>query len=73
MLEENSHLSDHSRFQAHMPPASRAPGLFLLITHSLRCGLEEFRQLRWLGLPDLPCFSLSQDLKIFHAIALGTI
>ena len=30
-----------------MPPASLAL-LFLLHTHSLRCGLKEYRQLRWL-------------------------
>ena len=28
---------------------SRARNLFLFVTHSLRCGLEEYRQLRWLG------------------------
>ena len=31
-------------------PASRAHNLLLLFTHSLRCGLEECRQPRWLAL-----------------------
>ncbi len=31
-----------------MSPASRALSFFLLITHSLRCGLQVCRQLRWL-------------------------
>ena len=43
--------------------AARVRGLricYLLLTHSLRCGLEEYRQLRWLAsmLVQLP---LQQD------------
>ena len=32
-----------------MPPATLALSSFLLHTHSLRCGLEEYRQLCWLS------------------------
>jgi len=32
-----------------MSLASPALFLFCILTHNLRCGLEECRQLRWLG------------------------
>ena len=38
MPEEDFHLSDHSRFQAHMSPASLALSFLFFHTHSLRCG-----------------------------------
>src|SRR5947209_14114615 len=50
-----------------MPPASRASPVFFTITHGLRRGLEESRQLRWLGSPA----RISQ--KAFHAIAPGRV
>src|SRR2546423_7405741 len=45
-------------------PRSRAHTLLLLLTHSLRCGLEEYRQLRWLTYT----FVHSSSLKVlFYA------
>src|SRR5436305_11949949 len=41
-----------------MPPASLALSCFLLHTHSLCCGLEEYRQLRWLASTFVHCSSI---------------
>ncbi len=43
-----------------MSPASRAYYLPISLTHSLRCGLEECRQLRWLD----SCFHPNRALVI---------
>src|SRR5881227_4063257 len=41
-------------------PHSRAPGIVQNPTHSLRCGLEEYRQLRWLRFTSEPLIAEKQ-------------
>jgi len=40
-----------------MPPRFAGFVILLVVTHSSRCGLEEYRQLRWLKCPANLCFN----------------
>jgi len=50
-----------------MPPAALAHNSVLLFTHRLRCGLEECRQLCWLGFKSVKYLFLP-DKEVFAAI-----